>query len=59
VLGSESGQLGLMVGLPPRFALFRRPVIALLALLRRSAILPALFVRIPAIRPALFREELG
>ncbi len=49
VLGSESGQLGLMVDLPPRFALFRRPVIALLALLRRWAILPALFVCLPAL----------
>jgi hypothetical protein len=56
VLGSESDQLGLMVCLPPRLALFRRPVIPLLALLRHPAILPALFVRLPTIRPALFLE---
>jgi hypothetical protein len=58
VLGRESGQLGLMVGLPPRFAFIRRPEIALLALLRRSAVLPALFVRLPTIRPALVLEYL-
>jgi hypothetical protein len=48
-----------MVVLLQRFALFLRPVIALLALLRRLAMLPVLFVRLPAISPALFLEELG
>jgi hypothetical protein len=48
-----------MVGLPLRFALFRRPVIAILALLRSLAMPPVLFVCLPAISPALFLEEMG
>jgi hypothetical protein len=43
VVGSESDQPSLVVGLPPCFMLILCQVVAFLALLRRAAILPALF----------------
>ncbi len=43
VVGGESDQPNLVVGLQPCFTLVRRPAIAFLALLRLAAILPVLF----------------